>query len=192
MTQAFSRGPRRGIQLSLKQHEVEILRSLFSDLFDLLTEDVPAGGAQGGQTESWAAQLGLADLDGAPVEDPQDPALARLFPSAYPDDEEASAEFRRFTQPELRDARRKRVAEVIATLDAIPGGGKHRLDDEQAQCWLGALNDLRLVLGTRIGVTEEDQDLQEKIDPDDPLAPFRAVYYYLAYLQETLLASIAP
>jgi hypothetical protein len=191
VTQAFSRGPRRGIQLSLKQHEVEILRNLFSDLLDLLTEDVPTARSKTPE-DSWAAQLGLADLDGdAPVEDPRDPALARLFPPAYPDDEAAAAEFRRYTQPDLRDARRKRVAEVIATLDAIPAGGKQRLEDGQAQSWLAALNDLRLVLGTRLDVTQ-DQDPQETIDPDDPMSGFRAVYYYLNYLQELLLMTIAP
>jgi hypothetical protein len=191
VTSAFSRGPRRSILLTLKEHEVDILRNLFSDLLDLLNEDAPP--QDDTPVDAWAEQLGLADLNGGALEaDPTDPALARLFPAAYPDDPAAAAEFRRYTQPDLRAARRKRLAVVIESLASFSGNGRQRLDAAQSQSWLGALNDLRLVLGTRLGITEDDQEAVGRIAPEDPLAEYLALYYYLGYLQETLLETIAP
>ena len=52
------------------------------------------------------------------------------------------------------------------------------LTEEQLSAWLGAVNDLRLVLGTRLDVSEEPLD----IEADDPDAPAYAVYEYLGFL----------
>jgi hypothetical protein len=72
---------------------------------------------------------------------------------------------------------------MAATVDA------ERLTREQLESWLGALNDLRLVLGTRLEVTE---DMYETGMPaGDPRAQPFALYQYLTWLQEMTVASLA-
>src|ERR671925_2223671 len=82
-------------------------------------------------------------------EAPDDPSLERLFPPAY-DDAESQAEYRRLMHDELLDGRRRALAVVEETIDL------DRLTGEQAQAWLTGLNDLRLVLGTRLGVRDDE------------------------------------
>ena len=122
------------------------------------------------------AQL-RALLDAAP----DDPSLERLFPPAY-DDAESEDEYRRLMRDELLDGRRRALEVVEETLD------RDRLSAEQAQAWLTALNDLRLVLGTRLDVSEEM--LARPLDERDPRAPELAVYAYLSWLQEQLVEAL--
>jgi hypothetical protein len=112
-----------------------------------------------------------------------DPSLARLFPPAYPDDEEASAEYDRLVRQELLDGRLEALRVLERTVDA------ERLDGEELSAWVGALNDLRLVLGTRLGVMEESYGAE--LDPRDPRAPQLALYGYLSWLQEEAVAALA-
>ena len=70
----------------------------------------------------------------------------------------------------------------------LPKDDRHSLSKEQAESWLTALNDLRLVLGTRLGVTEEM--FLEAVDPRDPRAPEMALYVYLSWLQEQLVEAL--
>jgi hypothetical protein len=114
-------------------------------------------------------------------EAPEDPSLERLFPPAY-DDDESEAEYRRLMGDELLDGRRKALRVLEETLD------RDRLSAEQAQAWLAALNDLRLVLGTRLDV--RDETLLAGLRPDDPRAPELAVYAYLSWLQEQLVEAL--
>ena len=102
-------------------------------------------------TDPLAAVVGIGTATTAP----EDPALARLFPDGYTDDAEACADFRRYTEPGLRDARRR--ADCRRARDPQegvhrPAGARRRA---RPQAWLGVLNDLRLVLGERLGVTED-------------------------------------
>jgi hypothetical protein len=161
--------------------EVDVLSSLAADLLVLLGEQDEA------DTDPLAALVGLSS---GPVTAPEDPALARLLPDAYGDDREAAEEFRRYTEGDLRAAKRASAGTVLATLAPLTGrGGRLSLDREQADAWLGCLNDLRLVLGTRLDVTE-DTDL----DPaaDDPRAQALHVYGWLGWLQESLLGCLDP
>jgi len=64
-----------------------------------------------------------------------------------------------------------------------------RLTGEQAQAWLTALNDLRLVLGTRLGVT--DDSLLEGLTENHPRAAELALYAYLSWLQEQLVEALS-
>lgn len=115
--------------------------------------------------------------------DEDDPALERLFPPAYPGDEEADEEFGRLTRRELVAGKHRALAVVEET------AGAERLDDEQLAAWVGALNDLRLVLGTRLGVTE---DLYATVpSPRDPRAPELALFGYLTWLQEQAVQVLA-
>ncbi|MGD9796712.1 MAG: DUF2017 family protein [Acidimicrobiia bacterium] len=120
------------------------------------------------------ADLLTGDLD--------DPGLRRLFPTAYADDPERDAAYQRLVRDELADRRRAAAATMVASVDAT------RLDEAQLHAWMGAVNDLRLVLGTRLDVSEET-DLVP--DPDDPDAPLLALYGYLGLLLETLVDAVS-
>jgi len=61
------------------------------------------------------------------------------------------------------------------------------LDAAQVSSWLGVVNDLRLVLGTRLDVTEE----MERVALDDPRAPALAVYQYLTYLLSEIVQALS-
>lgn len=112
-----------------------------------------------------------------------DPALERLFPPAHPDDPALSEEFSNLVRGDLVAARLGSLEVMEATLES------RRLDEEQILAWLGAVNDLRLVLGTRLEVTE---DLDPDAVPDtDPRAPAYALYYYLGWLEEQIVAALA-
>jgi hypothetical protein len=113
----------------------------------------------------------------------EDPSLARLFPPAYPDDDEAAAEYDRMMRQELIDGRLEALRVVERTVDA------DRLDEPELTAWVGALNDLRLVLGTRLEVTEEMS--ASRFDPRDPRAPELALYGYLSWLQEEAVTALA-
>jgi hypothetical protein len=185
----FRAGPERTVQANLEDVEAEMLGYLFGQLLDLLGSDEDE--TKPGDHDPLAVELGLTDLGAEPrsVAPPEDPALARLFPDAYPDDEKAAAEFRRYTESELRDGKRDRAR---CALDSLPAarGGRFELDERQALCWLGTLNDLRLVLGARFGITQDDEQPGAGLDPDDPLRAYVPAYQYLAYLQEALLAAL--
>ena len=127
----------------------------------------------------------LASLPGQLREllDSEDPALRRLRPPAYPDDPLRDAEYRELVGDDLDRQHRQALDVLERTVDA------ETLDEEQASAWLSALNDLRLVLGTRLDVTEE---LYESGVPDgDARAPAFAVYLYLGWLEEQLVEVLA-
>jgi hypothetical protein len=122
-----------------------------------------------------------AELTALIEADPADPELRRLFPPAYEDDEESEVEFRRLMHEELLAGRREAL-QVLAE-----SARSDRLSSEQLDAWLRALTDLRLALGTRLGVTEETYD--REIDPDDPRAFELSVFAYLSWLQEHAVAA---
>jgi hypothetical protein len=124
----------------------------------------------------------LLDELEALLEEPDDPALRRLFPQAY-DDPESEEQYRSLVRDQLLGGRSKAIAVVRDTL------GKETLAPDEADTWLRALNDLRLVLGTRLDVTE-DLDY-ENLDLNEPHGRDLAVYGYLTWLQEQLVEAIA-
>ena len=101
-----------------------------------------------------------------------DPAVRRLFPPAYPNDAERDAGYQVLTRDELLEHRLSALDVVERTLDG------NELDHEDMTAWMGTLNALRLVLGTRLDVDEDLPDL----DRADPMAPAYAVYEYLGWL----------
>jgi hypothetical protein len=117
-------------------------------------------------------------LDG----DLADPTLRRLFPTAYADDPERDREYHALVRDELADRRRAAVDTLLATVD------RDRVDEAELTAWMGAVNDLRLVLGTRLDVSEETEPLP---DPDDPDGPLLVLYGYLGYLLEAIVAALA-
>ena len=111
-----------------------------------------------------------------------DPALERLFPAAYEGDAAASAEYAGLVGSDLREGRREAARVLRGTVAA------DTLSEDEAAAWLGAVNDLRLVLGTRLGVTEELYE--QELDHDDPRAAELAVFFYLTWLQERMLQAM--
>jgi hypothetical protein len=131
------------------------------------------------------AMLGFSPRTRAPL----DPALARLLPDAYRDDPDAAGEFRRYTEQSLRSAKQETARTVLDTLPA--DGGPVKLSRDQAQSWLRALNDVRITLGVRLGVTEEFEDEWHQLDPLDPRATAFEVYAWLGDVQESLVQALA-
>jgi hypothetical protein len=117
------------------------------------------------------------------LDDPDDPELRRLFRPAYSDriDDE---QYRSLVHDQLVSGRSKALATVRETLAG------ETLDLEQADQWLRALNDMRLVLGTRWDVTEQLD--YGKLDLNEPRGRELAIYGYLSWLQEQLVEALQP
>ncbi|MGS2588219.1 DUF2017 domain-containing protein [Streptomyces hebeiensis] len=194
----FEAIPGGGAAVALDEVEVSILRSLAVQLLELI-----GPGEEPAQGEDPLAAL-FAE---GPSEPPSDPALARLFPDAYgdpdapdEDDEELrgySAEFRRFTENDLRGRKREDGLAMVRTLDSLStvgeGGAVLKLTPEDCLHWLGALNDLRLTIGTRLDVSDEDEGGELYRLPDsDPRKPMVMAYLWLGALQETLVETLMP
>jgi hypothetical protein len=165
-----------GVEAQFDAAELTILRSLVSQILGLVEP-----GATGDDPLERALGIGAAEV-------PSDPVLARLFPSAY-QDEELSAEFRRYTEASLREAKRADAQTLLETMDA-GSSGRIELTEEQAQAWLRALNDVRLALGTRLDVTEEVHNEIAGMPEDDPRFPAFVTYDWLTYLQDTLVRAL--
>ncbi|MDQ6642240.1 MAG: DUF2017 domain-containing protein [Actinomycetota bacterium] len=170
--------------------EADLLRSLAGQLIELLRNEAAAP-RENDDLES------LLDFSG-PTTVPDDPVLARMFPTAYPDDDEAAADFRRFTESSLRNAKAAAAAVVIDTLEeaGLPDAPEDglfidvELDRDAAQIWLRAFTDMRLAIGTRLEVQEGDEDVWESMAEDDPRSPVHDIYNWLGFLQETLVEAL--
>lgn len=120
---------------------------------------------------------------------PADPALARLTPIAYPDDDVAAAEFRRGTSDQLLDRRRRDAEEVRADLAGFAGEQDDSRDVLEAHevvlaaarvdPWLRTLAAIRLVVASRLGIDRDDRHAV-----DDPRFH---VYDWLGYRLEDLI-----
>ncbi|MBT2232820.1 DUF2017 domain-containing protein [Nonomuraea sp. NEAU-A123] len=175
MNSGFSTRDGGGVIAEFEAAEVSVLRSLVSLVLGLV-----APGETGDDPLERALGIGTGTEPA-----PSDPVLARLFPSAYQDEQEA-AEFRRYTEATLRDGKR---ADAQAMLDSARPG-RVELTPEQAQAWLRSLNDVRLTLGTRLEVTEEVHDEIAMMSEDDPRYPAYVTYDWLTYLQDTLVRAL--
>ncbi|MHA5049866.1 DUF2017 domain-containing protein [Streptomyces sp. SD15] len=193
--------PGGGAAVALDEVEISIIRSLAVQLLEL----IGPGPAENAPDDP------LAELFAeGPSEPPADPVLRRLFPDAYsgPDVEAGSpemadeqrahsAEFRRFTENDLRAGKRENALAVIRSLDALTtagdGGAVLKLSAEESERWLRALNDLRLAIGARLDVVdEEDTDLLYRLPDEDPRKPMVMAYLWLGGLQETLVETLMP
>lgn len=171
-------------------YEADLLRSLAAQLIELLRNEEATPGSTDPLEE-------MFDFSG-PTSAPDDPVLARLFPNAYPDDEEAAADFRRFTEGTLRNGKAAAAGTLIDSLEQAglpsePEDGLYidvELDEEAAMSWLRCFTDMRLALATRLGVEEGDEDYWESLPPDDPRAQVHDIYDWLAFLQETLVEAV--
>ena len=154
--------------LRLHEREVQVLDWVFADLERLLGEEAGS-----------------------------DPVTQRLFPRAYldPTEESAESQWQSLVHGDLVETRRLALGVVVRGLGAaseMAGGSGMRevaLSAEDADQWLGVLNDARLAFGTALGVTAET-DLGG-LDPDDPRTEGYAVYDWLTHLVAALLGALS-
>jgi hypothetical protein len=190
----FARHRRSGhIIATFTGFEADLLRSLASQLVELLRNEAAVPRQD---TDPFEAMM---DFSG-PTTAPEDPVLARLFPTAYHDDDEAAAEFRRYTESALRDGKAAGAASIIDTLEeaGLPGELTEEglvidveIDQGTAETWLRTFTDLRLALATRLGVEEGDEDYWFSLPDDDPRSQAYDIYHWLGLLQETLVEAVA-
>ena len=161
------------------ESEREVLINLAGQIIELLSER-----ADHGDDDPLAAMVGITSHDSPP----DDEVLLRLLPNAYADGVDA-AEFRRYTESVLRNKKKAHAMSMRVLLKSASDGGIE-LDHENANAWLGAINDIRLALGVRLKVEERSHDELELLAPDDPLRGVYAVYSWLGWLQESLLQAL--
>lgn len=177
-----------GVTARFARPEAAIIRDLVEQVVELVEPEakLDGNGTRDQVADELAAMVGMSDGD---VEQPDDPVLARLLPDAYTGDPEAAHEFRRFTEASLRSAKVECAQTLLDTLPA--GGGKVRLSSDQAEAWLRSLNDVRLALGVRLGVTDDFDGLNDDVEPEDPRFAYVQVYQWLAYIQGSLVAALS-
>jgi len=167
------------VKAVLAAAEASLLRSLVGQVMDLV-EPEAARAADLDELE--------ALLQAPAAETPKDPVLARLLPDGYRDDPDAAGEFRKYTELALRAAKHENAQTMLDTLPEA--GGKVQLTPEQAQAWLKALNDVRLALGTKLGVSEDFEQEWDSLSAHDPRRTAFEVYAWLGAVQESLVRAL--
>ncbi len=157
ISRRVKRSRKGGFELRIPADERDLLRSVGPQVRELLVQ--------------------------GPVQSGEDPAVDRLFPVAYPTDEDRETEYRLLVHDELMSSHLGALAVLEETADA------DRLEEDELLAWMRALNDVRLVLGTRLDVTEEGDE--RPADRRDPRAPAFAVYDYLTYLQGEIIEALS-
>jgi hypothetical protein len=173
----FRRNRHGEVWLHLPDAEQALMRNLLDQLGGLLAADEPDE-----PTDPLEELVGIDPT----AQRPSDPALARLFPDAYADPEQAD-EFRRFTQKDLRTTKLENQRLAAATLERP---NPTQLSADEAHAWLGALNDLRLTLGTRLEVTDDGPGEFADLPEDDPRRALYVVYDWLTYHQDRLVRAL--
>jgi Domain of unknown function (DUF2017) len=194
--QMFRRTRDGGVSVWLPPGEATLLRTLVVPVLDLLGESGRPGETGYPQTQDGTADdldrllaeaVEAAEAAEAPSI-PDDPVLARLLPDAYQDDPEAAGEFRKYTESSLREAKKYFAQTLLDTLP--PSGGRVRLTGDQARDWMRALNDVRLMFGVRLEVTEDFEEQLAALAPDDPKVAAFEVYGWLGAVQESLVRAL--
>ncbi len=206
MARAFRRrgsGDRLRFVADLDADEREVVASLMEQVRGILEppdaadhgDDEFAGIVAGlgiGRGDPLAAHHGDDVASDSDADEGRDPALDRLLPTANREDERAAAEFRRLTEPGLRQRKAKALDAAVAVLQ---GDDRVQLDRDSARSFLTALTDVRLVLGERLQLrADEDLELLERLvrslDPEDPVVHVVALYDFLTWLQESLTSAL--
>lgn len=176
----------------LSTYEVDLLSSLIHQLVTTVSEGQPEQYAPDSDVDPFDALARDLSADPDAPENPDDPVLRRLFPNAYPHDDQASSDFRRFTERTLRT---KKIADAQSVLDQLAetdGGARElRIPLDQADVWLRTLTSLRLAVATRLGVSDaESAEELAQISDDDPRAFMVSIYDWLGFAEETLVSAL--
>jgi hypothetical protein len=182
-----------GVTVRLSGGEATLLRTLVVPVMELLNDperpSPPSKPADSADDVFAELEKQFSQPDEPDPELSMDPVVARLLPDAYRDDPEKAGEFRKYTESSLREAKKYFAQTLLETLP--PQGGKVRLNGDQARDWLRALNDIRLMFGVRLEVTEDFEEQLAALDPKDPRAAAFEVYGWLGAVQESLVRALA-
>jgi hypothetical protein len=178
-TEGFKRHGAHSYVAHFDETEREVILNLVEQIIELLAERVDHG-----HEDPLAAMVGITSHDSPP----EDEVLHRLLPNAYADDVD-SAEFRRYTESTLRGKKQAHAMAIRIGIKSSPEGDIE-LDHNGANDWLGGLNDIRLALGVRLKIENNNYEHLELLSPDDPLRGVYAVYTWLGWLQESLLEAL--
>jgi Domain of unknown function (DUF2017) len=182
-----------GVTVRLSGGEATLLRTLVVPVMELLNDPErpapPAPPAEPADDIFAELEKQFSQPDEPDPELSMDPVVARLLPDAYRDDPEKAGEFRKYTESSLRESKKYFAQTLLETLP--PQGGKVRLTGDQARDWLRALNDIRLMFGVRLEVTEDFEEQLAALDPKDPRAAAFEVYGWLGAVQESLVRALA-
>jgi hypothetical protein len=193
MSEGFQRVRKGGAVATFSGFEADLLRSLASQLVELLRNEMAEPKTGLDPLED------LLDFSG-PTNEPEDPVLARLFPTAYPSDDEAAGEFRRFTEGSLREGKAHNAALIIDTLEeaGLPPELQEdglvidvELGPADVMSWMKSFTDMRLALATRLGIEEGDEEYWDEVPEEDPRAQVHHIYGWLGFLQETLVEAVS-
>jgi len=214
VTTGFERTRGGGAHAHFEDVEARMLASLAAQVVELVRDGAAQPGVVGADPDAGDPLAALVGMGAdAPLARPDDPALARLLPDGYGGDESEAtdaADFRRYTEPGLRELKATNAANLITSLleagadlsglggdqtdapgtDAEPAGVDVELDADAVDGWLRCLTDIRLALGTRLGVEQDDDERWEQLPDDDPDKAMHDVYDWLAFVQETLLRTL--
>ena len=114
-----------------------------------------------------------------------DPAVERFTPRVFADDEERSAEYRRLAGELIDDGRAEDAAALRDLLGAVESGDA--LTDEEASCWMRAINQARLILGARLGIEDDGWEETSGLSPEDPSV---LMLHLLGRMQSHLIAAL--
>jgi hypothetical protein len=124
--------------------------------------------------------------------DHDDPTAQRLFPVAYPDDAEAQSDYHEMMGAQLLEHHHHALDVMVSTIDDAT------IDADALAGWLGAVEVLRLLLGTQLDVSEDMAELdpdpvgsEDLVDSEDPRADQFTVYQYLSMLQNEIVDALS-
>lgn len=178
-------GPR--FRSALEPHEATLLTGLVESLLDMLIERLETAPA-----DELEQITGIRTGHSTP---PPDETMRRLLPDFYraPSGhpagsalaESLNSALRSLHEPHIIDAKIEAAQQFLATIPH--GGGRFELTAAQAEAWVAAVNDIRLALGTMLGVGPDGPD---RLPPEHPLAGHLDVYHWLTVLQEYLVLAL--
>lgn len=179
MARAFKYTP-RGYSAHFELPEVQLIRDLAEDVTILLASE------DNTDTDPLAAMVGIT----ANPRVPEDPALARMLPVGS-SDEEAAIEYRRYTERDVREGKRANLTMLAFDIEA----GDVLLNEEHAQAWAAALADIRLVLATRLSISDEERAEEihrytdwSKVRTEEEYTAM--VYNFMSWVQDSLMLAL--
>ena len=169
---------------ALEPHEVALLKNMATSIQEML-DDRQAGSPSDPLEEITGIRTGNP-------KPPEDATLSRLLPGFVKDPqagwetaEESNSVLRSLHEPAIIDAKIVAAQRLLATLPE--GGGQLELSEADAQAWIAAINDIRLALGTMLGIGPE---MPDRLPAGHPMAIHLEVYGWLTVLQEYLVLGL--
>ncbi len=178
-------GPR--FRSTLAPHEAALLQNLASSMVGMLEERESSAPA-----DELEEITGIRTGNSSP---PEDETMKRLLPDFFRPQtdhpagsnaaDSLNSALRSLHEPEIINAKRDAAQRLLNTLPR--DGGRLELVEDDAHAWAAAVNDMRLALGTMLGVTPNGP---HELPPDHPMAGHLDVYQWLTVLQEYLVLGL--